>query len=105
MSAGLVAQYAVIALVVIASLLHTARKLAPKSAQRVQAALAAPLLRPQRSAFAQRVGRLLQPKRASAGHCGDSGDGCSTCGTCGPSSPSNASGEQPMTFHPPRKST
>lgn len=102
MSAGLLAQYTVIALLVAASLLQTARKLAPKSTQRAQAALAAPLLRPQRSALAQRVGRFLQPKGAPAGHCGDSGDGCNTCGTCGPSS-ADTSNEQTVTFHPTRK--
>ncbi|QGZ64002.1 DUF6587 family protein [Paraburkholderia acidisoli] len=101
MSAGLVVQYTVIALLVIASLIQTTRKLAPKSAQRAQAAMAAPLLRPQRGALAQRIGRFLQPKGAPAGHCGDSG-GCNTCGTCGPSSP-EASNEQPVAFHPPRK--
>lgn len=102
MSAGLIAQYAVIALLVIASLIQATRKLAPKSAHRAQTAMAAPLLRPQRGAFAQRIGRFLQPKGAPAGHCGDSGDGCNTCGTCGPS-PAEAPGEQPVAFHPPRK--
>jgi hypothetical protein len=103
MSAGLIAQYAVIALLVAASLLYTLRKLAPKTAARTQAALAAALLRPQRGAFAQRLGRFVQPKGAT----GDCGDGCGTCGTCGPSPSSSAStdapGAQPITFHPPRK--
>jgi hypothetical protein len=62
MNAGLVAQYAVIALLVAASLVYTLRKLAPKTATRAQAAVAAILLRPQRSAFAQRLGRIVQPK-------------------------------------------
>lgn len=99
MSAGLVAQYAVITLLVAASLVYTLRKLAPKTATRVQAALAATLLRPQRSTFAQRLGRVVQPKGAT----GDCGDGCGTCGTCGPTPAADASNTQPVTFHPRRK--
>ena len=99
MNAGLVAQYAVIALLVAASLVYTLRKLAPKTATRVQAAVAAILLRPQRSAFAQRLGRIMQPKGAT----GDCGDGCGTCGTCGPTPAAEASNAQPVTFHPRRK--
>jgi hypothetical protein len=100
MSTGLVAQYAVIALLVAASLLYTLRKLAPKTATRAQAAMAAALLRPQRGALAQRLGRFVQPKGAT----GDCGDGCGTCGTCGPSPASaDASATQPVTFHPRRK--
>ncbi|MCP3708378.1 hypothetical protein M3I54_15495 [Paraburkholderia sp. CNPSo 3274] len=100
MNAGLVAQYAVIALLVAASFVYTLRKLAPKTATRVQAAVAATLLRPQRSAFAQRLGRFVQPKGAT----GDCGDGCGTCGTCGPTpAATNASNAQPVTFHPRRK--
>ncbi|MEK6296943.1 MAG: DUF6587 family protein [Paraburkholderia tropica] len=96
MSANLLIQYAVIALLVAASLWQALRKLAPKTASRVQAGAAAPPLRPQRGAFAQRVGRWIQPKGAT----GDCGDGCGTCGTCGPS---DAPAEQTVTFHPPRK--
>ncbi|SDC16870.1 DUF6587 family protein [Paraburkholderia lycopersici] len=99
MSAGLVAQYAVIATVVAASLVHALRKLAPKTATRAQAALAATLLRPQRGGFAQRLGRFVQPRGAS----GDCGDGCGTCGTCGPPpAPTGASSTQPVRFHPRR---
>lgn len=100
MNAGLFAQYAVIALLVAGSLAYTLRKLAPKTATRVQAALAATLLRPQRSAFAQRLGRFVQPKGAT----GDCGDGCGTCGTCGPTpAATEAPNTQPVTFHPRRK--
>jgi len=107
MSTSLVLQYALIALLVAASLWTALRKLAPRMTARWQAAAAAALLQPQRGAFAQRVGRLMQPKGAT-GHCGD---GCGTCGTCGPADASvNAdartdasSRAQPMTFHPRRK--
>lgn len=103
MSTSLVIQYAVIALLVAASLWTALRKLAPKTTTRGQAAAAAMLLRPQRGAFAQRIGRFMQPKGAT----GNCGDGCDTCGTCGPSdatlSNSAAAREQPVTFHPRRK--
>ncbi|WP_052148108.1 DUF6587 family protein [Paraburkholderia sacchari] len=103
MNTSLVLQYAVVALLVAASLWTALRKLAPKTTTRWQAAAAAVLLRPQRGAFAQRMGRFVQPKGAT-GHCGD---GCDTCGTCGPadatSSTRAASREQSVTFHPRRK--
>ncbi|CAB3798310.1 hypothetical protein LMG28688_04698 [Paraburkholderia caffeinitolerans] len=103
MSTSLVVQYAVIALLVAASLWTALRKLAPKTSTRWQAAAAAVLLRPQRGAFAQRMGRFVQPKGAT----GNCGDGCDTCGTCGPAdatlSAGAASREQPVTFHPRRK--
>lgn len=107
MNTSLVLQYAVIALLVAASLWTALRKLAPRMTARWQAAAAAALLQPQRGAFAQRVGRFVQPKGAT----GNCGDGCGTCGTCGPAdAPVNAdaragasSREQPITFHPHRK--
>ncbi|MFD1554401.1 DUF6587 family protein [Paraburkholderia silviterrae] len=105
MSTSLVLQYVVIALLVAASLWTALRKLAPRTTARWQAAAAAALLRPQRGAFAQRIGRLVQPKGAT----GNCGDGCGTCGTCGPTNaPADAradasSREQPVTFHARRK--
>ena len=105
MSTSLVLQYAVIALLVAASLWTALRKLAPRMTSRWQAAAAASLLRPTRGAFAQRVGRFVQPEGAT----GNCGDGCGTCGTCGPSdAPVNLRAdaparEQPVTFHPSRK--
>jgi len=96
MSASLLLQYTVIAPLVAASVWTALRKLAPKTTARLQASAAAPLLRPQRGAVAQRLGRWLQPKGAT----GDCGDGCGTCGTCGPS---DVKVEQTITFHPPRK--
>ncbi|MEM5316634.1 DUF6587 family protein [Paraburkholderia sp. JHI869] len=89
-----------IALLVAASFVYTLRKLAPKTASRVQAALPATLLRPQRNAFAQRLGRFVQPKGAT----GDCGDGCGTCGTRGPTpAATDTSSAQPVAFHPRRK--
>jgi hypothetical protein len=95
-STSLSLQYAVIALLVAASLWTALRKLAPKTTARWQAAAAASLLRPRRGAFAQRLGRFVQPKGAT----GQCGDGCGTCGTCGPISAHAAasSREKPVTF-------
>jgi hypothetical protein len=107
MNAALVVQYAVIALLVAASAAYTVRRLAPALTTRCQAALAGTLLRPGRASFLQRVGRALQP-RAATGNCGD---GCGTCGSCGTASATatataTAGGaqEQPLTFHPQRRS-
>lgn len=100
MSAGLIAQYAVIVVLVGMSALYTLRKLAPTLVARRQAALAASLLKAGRGAFAQRIGRALQP-RGATGNCAD---GCGTCGSCGPKpSDDNEDDEHPLTFHPPRK--
>ncbi|HEV3427597.1 MAG TPA: DUF6587 family protein [Paraburkholderia sp.] len=96
MSTNLLLQYAVIALLVAVSFWTALRKVAPKTTSRMQAGMAATLLRSQRNAFAQRVGRWLQPKGAT----GDCGDGCGTCGTCGPT---DAPAGKTVTFHPPRK--
>jgi hypothetical protein len=103
MSAGLVVQYAVIVLLVTGSAAYMLRKLAPTLTTRWQAGVAGSLQRPGRGGFARRVGRFLQP-RAATGNCGD---GCGTCGSCGTgSSASAATGaqEQPLTFHPYRRS-
>jgi len=109
MNIGLLAQYAVVAVLVAMSTFYTVRKLAPVWVSRRQAAVAALLLKPGRGAFAQRLGRALQPRGAT----GDCGDGCGTCGSCGPTDATdatdapdtarNAAGEQPLVFHPPRR--
>ncbi|HEY1611947.1 MAG TPA: DUF6587 family protein [Paraburkholderia sp.] len=102
MNAGLVVQYAVIVLLVLASIAYMVRKLAPKLTTRWQAGVAGALLKPGRAAFAQRIGRALQPRDAT----GNCGDGCSTCGSCGTDSPPPAENgdEQPLTFRPYRRS-
>ncbi|HTH60006.1 MAG TPA: DUF6587 family protein [Paraburkholderia sp.] len=103
MNVGLVVQYAVIGLLVVASAVYMLRRLAPTLTTRGQAALAGRLLKPGRTRFAQRVGRALQP-RAATGNCGD---GCGTCGSCGTGSDAGqAAGtdEKPLTFQPYRRS-
>jgi hypothetical protein len=97
MSTGLLAQYLVIALLVLGSALYTFRKLAPQLTTRWQAAASASLNKPWRAAWARRLGRRLQPK-AATGHCGD---GCDTCSSCGPTPPAAARpSEQPLEFRP-----
>lgn len=103
MNAGLVVQYAVIALLVAASAAYTVRRLAPALTTRWQAGIAGMLLKPGRAAFAQRIGRALQPRAAT----GDCSDGCSTCGGCSTAAPPAAGTgekEEPLTFHPYRRS-
>lgn len=100
MNAGLVAQYAVIALLVVGAAVYMLRRLAPKLTTRWQAGIAGALLKSGRPAFAQRVGRALQPAAAT----GDCGDGCGSCGSCGTSSSAPSVEEAPLTFHPQRRS-
>jgi len=99
MTVGLVAQYAVIALLVAASAAYTLRRLAPALTTRWQAGVARTLQRPGRAALVRRIGRALQPRAAT----GDCGDGCGTCGSCGTASAAPREDEQPLTFHPHRR--
>ncbi len=102
MSTGLLAQYVVVGLVVLASVLIVLRKLARKLTNRWLAAASIHFSRPGRSALARAFGRCLQPKEAT----GDCSDGCSTCGACGPKPPAAARpgpGEpMPLEFRPRR---
>ncbi|RDI99929.1 hypothetical protein DVT68_03630 [Dyella solisilvae] len=99
MSTGLLAQYVVIGLVVLASVLITVRKLAPQLTNRWLAALALHFDRPDRAAWQRALGRHLQPKQAT----GNCSDGCSTCGACGPKPPSAARDAHPLEFRPRAK--
>jgi len=99
MSTGLLAQYVVIGLIVLASALITFRKLAPKLTSRWLAAAALHLDQPGRAAWQRAFGRRLQPKQA-AGNCSD---GCDTCGACGPKPPAAAREVQPLEFRPRAK--
>jgi len=82
------AQYALIGVLVLASVLQLVRKLMPGLSARVMRAMAGRLDRPGASRARRALGRALQP-RAAAGQCGD---GCSTCGSCGPKTPRRADG-------------
>ena len=92
MSAGLLLQYVVIALAVLASVWIVLRKLARKTTNRWLAAASIHLSQPGRSALVRALGRRLQPREAT----GDCSDGCSTCGACGPKPPAAAKPGEPM---------
>ena len=99
MSAGLLAQYAVIGLVLLASVAVVVRKLAPKPSARWLAAAALRLDRPGAARWQRWLARALQPKQTS----GNCSDGCDTCGACGPKPPAAAhppAAAQPLHFRP-----
>ena len=88
-------QYAVLGLIVLASLIQVVRKVAPRLATGVQARLSAALGGNGKPLFLRRISTWLQP-RAATGNCSD---GCGTCGAC--SSGPQAQGGQTKTvvFH------
>jgi hypothetical protein len=86
MSTSLLVQYAVIGLVVLASVLIVLRKLAPQLTNRWLAAASIRFSRPGHAAWLRAFGQRLQPKQAT----GNCSDGCSTCGACGPKPPAAA---------------
>jgi hypothetical protein len=99
MSAGLLAQYVVIGIVVLISALITFRKLAPQLTNRWLAAAALYWDQPTAAAWQRALARRLQPKQAT----GNCSDGCSTCGACGPKPPAAARDTQPLEFRPRAK--
>ncbi|WP_350016963.1 DUF6587 family protein [Rhodanobacter sp. IGA1.0] len=92
MSAGLLLQYVVIGLAVLASVWIVLRKLARKTTNRWMAAASIHFSQSGRGALVRAFGRRLQPKEAT----GDCSDGCSTCGACGPKPPAAAHPGEPM---------
>ena len=76
MSAGLLLQYAVVALAATASVLVVLHKRFPNTARRLRVALALPLLRAGRPGWMRAIGRWLAPAPASGKDCG----GCDSCG-------------------------
>jgi hypothetical protein len=99
MSTGLLVQYVVIGLIVLASALLVFRKLAPQLTSRWLAAASMRLNRPGRAAWLRTLGLRLQPKQAT----GSCSDGCSTCGACGTRPPVGAKIEAtPLEFRPRR---
>lgn len=75
MHAGLLAQYVVIAIAVIASIVFVAKKQFPAGVRRLRIVCAVPLLREGRAGWLQRLGRWLAPEPRAAGGCG----GCNSC--------------------------
>ena len=76
MSAGLLLQYAVVALAAATSVLVVLHKRFPNTARRLRVALALPLLRAGRPGWMRAIGRWLAPAPASGKDCG----GCDSCG-------------------------
>jgi len=81
MDRGLLLQYAIIALAVLASAWVVLKKQFPGTVRRLRGALALWLLKPQRPPRLQALGRRLAPPAVG----GD--DGCGGCGGCGPNPP------------------
>jgi hypothetical protein len=81
MDAGLLAQYAIIAVAVIASAWFVAKRQFPDAVRRMRVAMAVPLVREGRAAWVQKLGRRIAPPSVSS-------DGaCGGCNSCGPSTP------------------
>ncbi|HET8764701.1 MAG TPA: DUF6587 family protein [Rhodanobacter sp.] len=103
MSSGLLAQYVILGLIVLASVLVVVRKLAPQLTNRWLAAASIHFARKRDSRLAQSLSRRLQPRQAT----GNCADGCATCGACGPKPPATArpAGVEPLPlgFRPRRK--
>jgi hypothetical protein len=72
-------QYAVIAVVVLASFTVVMRKQFPNATRRLRIACALPLLRVGRRSWLQRLGRLIAPPARVAGDAS-----CGGCNGCGP---------------------
>ena len=77
MDVGLVAQYAVVALAVLASVAVVAKKQFPEGLRRLRIACAVPLVREQRARWIRGIGRWLAPQPRTAGD-----SGCGTCNAC-----------------------
>jgi len=77
MDAGMLAQYTVVAIAVLLSIVFVARKQFPAGLRRLRIVCAVPLVREGRNPWLQRMGRWLAPPPASGGACG----GCGGCDT------------------------
>ncbi len=96
MSTGLLVQYVIVGLIVLASALIVFRKLAPRLTNRWFAAASIHFNQPGRASWVRAFGRHLQPKQAT----GDCSDGCSTCGACGPKPAAARPDAIPLEFRP-----
>ncbi|MET0888944.1 MAG: DUF6587 family protein [Stenotrophomonas maltophilia] len=81
METGLLLQYAVIALAVLVSAWVVMKKQFPGTVRRARGAIALGLVKPQRAAWLQALGRRIAPP-ATAG-----GGACGGCDSCGPTPP------------------
>jgi hypothetical protein len=81
MAAGLLLQYIVVALIVLASAWVVLKKQFPGTVRRLRGAMALALVTPQRAAWVQALGRRVAPPATGGGA------GCGGCDSCGPTSP------------------
>lgn len=81
MTTGLLLQYVVVALIVLASAWVVLKKQFPGVVRKARGAIALGLVKPQRAAWLQALGRKVAPP-ASGG-----GGACGGCDSCGPSTP------------------
>ncbi len=93
MSAGLIIQYVVVGLAVLACTWIALRKLLPNLTNRWLAAASIHFGRKRDSRLAQSLSRHLQPKQATSHSCAD---GCATCNACGPKRPAAAQWDGPV---------
>ena len=77
MHAGLLAQYVVVALAVVLSVVVVARKQFPEGVRRLRIACAVPLVREGRPAWMRGLGRRVAPAPRRL-----EGDGCGSCNGC-----------------------
>jgi hypothetical protein len=81
MSTGLLLQYIVVALIVLFSAWVVLKKQFPGVVRSVRGAIALALVKPQRAAWLQTLGRkIAPPATGTAGACGG-------CDNCGPTTP------------------
>jgi len=81
MSTGLLLQYVVVVLIVMVSAWVVLKKQFPGTVRKARGAIALGLVKPQRAAWLQALGRKIAPS-ASGG-----GGACGGCDSCGPSTP------------------
>ena len=82
MDAGLLLQYVVVGLAVLASLAFVVRRQFPGSVRRARIACAVPLVREGRAPWLRRIGLWIAPEPRPGGAPAD--DGCGTCKACKP---------------------
>ena len=81
MDAGLLAQYAVIAVAVLVSAVFVAKRQFPGAVRRLRIAMAVPMVREGRPQWLRNLGRRIAPPGKQFD------DACGGCNGCGPSKP------------------
>lgn len=81
METGLLLQYVVIALAVVVSAWVVMKKQFPGTVRKARGAIALGLVKPQRAAWLQALGRKIAPPATGGG------GACGGCDSCGPSPP------------------